>query len=118
MGILFIVDDDTNILSPLSYWFTRKGYDVGTFENSSDLLSALQTKIPDFILLDVNLCGELGTEICLLLKRVMKINCPIFLWSAQALKQNEYSKYDADGFILKPVDIMDLTNLIASYMAA
>ena len=112
MRTLFIVDDDKIVLLGLKYWFVRKGYAVRTFENSKALYPALQDFTPDFILLDVNLHGEYGFNICRHLKEYLNVHTAIYLWSAAALSEEDIARSGADGFILKPAHVDVLEEII------
>ena len=83
MRKLFIVDDDYDILLSLGIWFKKMGYDVSTFENSKTMFSGLKEAVPDLILLDINLQGEDGRDICRKLKSESDINCPVILFFGQ-----------------------------------
>ena len=115
MRTLFIVDDDKTLLLGLRYWFVRKGYTVHTFENSQALYPALQSITPDFILLDINLPGEYGFDICRYLKEYLHPHTAIYLWSAVAPARESISNCQADGFILKPADMDVLDSVITSH---
>ncbi len=116
MGTLFIVDDDKTTLLGLRYWFVRKGYTVHAFENSDALYPVLQDITPDFILLDINLPGEYGYNVCRHLKEYLNLHTTIYLWSAAMPSVERISDYQADGFILKPTDLDVLESIITSHM--
>lgn len=116
MGTIFIVDDDKAILLGLKYWLVKKGYTVSTFECSKDLYAALQDKTPDFILLDVNLPGEYGFDICRHLKEYLNVHTTIYLWSAVEPAAENRVSCGANGFILKPTSLDALESIIATHI--
>ena len=60
---ILMVDDDRELLKMLSRYFTWKEYTVITAENGIEALEKINTN-PDIILLDVNMPGMDGIEVC------------------------------------------------------
>lgn len=115
---LFIVDDDFDILLSLKIWFSKKGFDVQIFEQSKLLFDALYKTdlLPDVILLDVNLGGEDGRDICKKIKKEFIINRPVILFSANIHALENFEENCADGFIHKPFSLQEIHTLINSYI--
>lgn len=113
MPTVFILDDDTNLLAALDIWLSGNGFKVHTFSYSGDLMSALNTSMPDIILLDV-LLSELkdGKNVCTELKQQYQFPNKIFLFSATHIPNEELIKCEADGFIDKPFEIQQLLNTL------
>lgn len=106
MPSIFILDDTNDILLTLDLWLTRHGYEVYTFNNSIELIAAINTLTPDFILLDVRL-AELkdGRILCIELRQHFHYPNPIYLFSACAVMYSDLIACGADGFIKKPFDL-------------
>ncbi len=113
---LFIVDDDYDILLSLSIWFKKMGYEVATFENSRTMFTALQQAIPDLILLDINLQGEDGREVCKQIKTNVDSNCPVVLFSANYPALEGYKDRYADGILHKPFDLQEALQMVKSHI--
>lgn len=116
MRQLFIVDDDYDILLSLKIWFSKKGFEVKVFQQSKTLYDALYQDKPDLILLDVNLNGEDGREICKRLKTELILNRPVILFSANAFTLENYRDNYADGILHKPFSLQEIHCLINSYI--
>ena len=116
MRTLFIVDDDYDILLSLSMWFRKMGYAVDTFENARNLFAALQQTVPDLILLDINLQGEDGRDICKQIKTNITSNCPVILFSANYPALEGYSDRYADGILHKPFDLQEALQMVKSHL--
>ena len=116
MRRLFIVDDDYDILLSLKIWFSKKGFEVKVFQQSKPLFDALNQSLPDLILLDVNLNGEDGREICRRIKNEFTINRPVILFSANAQALENYQDVCADGVLHKPFSLQEIHGLINSYI--
>ncbi len=115
---LFVVDDDEDILFVLQYWLRSEGFDVECFNRSKPLFEAINTTIPHIILLDVNLHGEDGREICKRLKQDSQLDCPVILCSANPMMKLNYKECLANDFIDKPFDLNQLRDRIVSYIDA
>ena len=118
MRKLFIVDDDYDILLSLGIWFRKMGYTVDTFENSRALFSALHQTVPDLILLDINLQGEDGREVCKLVKNDQKTNCPVILFSANYPALESCKDHCADGILHKPFELQEALQMVKSHMSS
>lgn len=113
---LFIVDDDYDILLSLSMWFKKMGYEVATFENSRAMFTAMQQSVPDLVLLDINLQGEDGRDICKQIKTDAATKCPVILFSANYPALEGYIERYADGILHKPFDLQEVLQMVKSHM--
>ena len=62
VNVVFILDDDEDILFILNYWLKDAGYDVHVFTNSKDMVQQLETCTPDIMLLDINLPAKMAEK--------------------------------------------------------
>ncbi|NJP10906.1 MAG: response regulator [Leptolyngbyaceae cyanobacterium RU_5_1] len=67
-GDILIVDDTPDNLRLLSAMLTNQGYDVRSVRSGSAALMGVQNQPPDLILLDINMPGMNGYEVCQHLK--------------------------------------------------
>ena len=116
MRRLFIVDDDYDILLSLSMWFKKMGFAVDTFENSKTMFNALDQSVPDLILLDINLQGEDGRDVCRKIKSEDGKTCPVILFSANYPALEGSQNICADGILHKPFDLQEALQLIKSHI--
>jgi len=61
--LLFLIEDDPNVLLMTSMILQRLGYDVIKFENGEEALKALQVKRPHTVMCDFNLPGKHGVDV-------------------------------------------------------
>lgn len=116
MRRLFIVDDDYDILLSLGMWFKKMGFAVDTFENSRTMFSALHQSVPDLILLDINLQGEDGREVCKQIKKEDTHACPVILFSANYPALEGAQNLYADGILHKPFDLQEALQMVKSHI--
>lgn len=67
-GDILIVDDTLDNLRLLSAMLTDQGYDVRSVTNGSTALMGIRAQPPDLVLLDINMPGMNGYEVCQRLK--------------------------------------------------
>lgn len=77
---ILIADDESDIVSMLGSFFESKGFRVLPAFNGAEALKQVE-KQPDIILLDINMPGKDGLEVC---KRIRDhISCPILFLTAR-----------------------------------
>jgi two-component system phosphate regulon response regulator PhoB len=111
------MDDDKDELILIRHVLRAKGYDVTVSENGDRLKEKNLTDI-DLFLLDVNMPGILGTDICKNLKEdnITK-DKPVILISASPELDAKASTCGADDYLLKPFSINNLMRLLQYHLA-
>jgi DNA-binding response OmpR family regulator len=113
MPIIFILDDDMDILFVMDCWLTRHGYEVYTFGNSFDLIDTMKNYTPDLVILDVWLGEEKdGKSLCSEIKQQHHFFNPIYLFSASPIQDIDLLNCGAEGFIAKPFDLQELLDTL------
>ncbi len=105
MKKIYIVDDERSILRALTIWFQRKNYLVDTFLNSVDFLKSLIQEKPSLIILDIDLQGDDGRQVCSLIKVKYDGRLPVILISATPELGTSFCKSETDAFFEKPFGI-------------
>ncbi len=105
MNRILVVDDDIDILTVVGLILNRNNFSVLAISKWEQLFDSIDTFLPDLILLDVDLSGADGRDICRQLKRSKKNSqIPIILFSASS-RLAEYSmECMSNGFVSKPFD--------------
>ena len=116
MDLIYIVDDEEDMLQTLEFYFQKTGYEVKTFTKSKDMMEVLETRKPNLILMDVNLRRNDGRTICKVIKRKYDNDTPIILFSGNADVETEYKACNADGFISKPFSLEDVSKMVAAHL--
>ena len=106
MSRILIVEDDPDIALSLSLKLERDGgYKVETAVSGPDGLRAAQSQPPDLVLLDVNLPGMDGFEICRRLRAdAATAAVPIIMLTARIDEADRVAglEFGADDYITKP----------------
>ena len=107
---VFAVDDDPLILDVIDA-ILSPDCDLHTFANAEDCLARLETEKPDLFLLDVNLPGMNGYDLCRHIKDEYELrNTPVTFVSGNDTIEERIKGYDAGGedFIVKPFEPEEL----------
>ncbi|MDE6015852.1 MAG: response regulator transcription factor [Acetatifactor sp.] len=112
---ILLVDDDAALLKMLSRYLSGKNYEIMTAENGITAISMIQ-KQPDMILLDINMPGMDGLELCRQIRD--KISCPILFLTAKAEEQDRVNGLlsGGDDYIVKPFSLKELEARIIAHL--
>ena len=109
--MIYIVEDDRNIQEIELFALKNSGYQVVGFETAREFYMALDTKLPELILLDIMLPDEDGMEILRRLRaREDTRRIPVMLVTAKSTEIDKVKGLDggADDYIAKPFGVMEL----------
>jgi two-component system, sensor histidine kinase and response regulator len=110
-GDILIVDDTLDNLRLLSAMLTEQGYEVRSVTNGSMALIGIQAQPPDLILLDINMPGMNGYEVCQSLKSNPQTQeIPVIFISALNEVFDKVKAFAVGGvdFINKPFQIEEV----------
>ena len=110
-----IADDEAMLVDILSAHLEREGYAVTLAKNSQEVLDRLGTW-PDLILLDINMPGMDGLELCRAIRDA--VSCPILFLTARITEQDKIRGFQAGGddYITKPFSLSELSARIAAHL--
>ena len=112
---ILIADDEADIVSMLRSFFESKGYLVLSATNGAEALEQVERQ-PDIILLDINMPGSTGLEIC---ERIRDhISCPILFLTARIEDTDKVKGFAAGGddYIVKPFSLMELEARVSAHL--
>ncbi len=104
---VLIVDDDPTSVMILENLMKHEGYKTLSAVTGSLAIPLAKNRKPDLILLDVNLPGEHGPDICRKIKATPQISeIPILFLSADSNVESKIECFDAGGqdYITKPFE--------------
>ena len=112
---ILIVNDEADIVSMLKDYFEFNGYDTLTAFDGLEAIKKAE-KQPDIILLDINMPGIDGMEVCMRIRDF--VSCPILFLTAR-IEDNDKIKgfgVGADDYIVKPFSIDELGARVAAHL--
>lgn len=119
MSLIYIVEDDENIREIEMFALKNAGYEVKGFECAAAFYTALKTKKPSLVLLDIMLPDEDGLSIVKKLRHTAETRMlPIILATAKTTELDTVKGLDvgADDYITKPFGVMELISRVKALM--
>lgn len=112
---LLLIDDEEMILNMLKVNFEAEGYAVFTANTADKALECLKHE-PDLILLDINMPGMNGLELCSLIRT--HISCPIIFLTARVTEQDKINglMIGGDDYVTKPFSIDELLARVIAHL--
>lgn len=115
MKRIIIIDDDPGIQDSISLVFSPAEYDVTIYPDADAVLDGVY-KIPDLFIIDKQLSGVDGLDVCKhLKKREDTKHVPIIMMSASPAIGPLAHAACADDFVEKPYTISQLRTLAAKH---
>jgi two-component system cell cycle response regulator DivK len=110
---VLILDDDLDILQICAIVLRKKGFDVSTLNNSTNIIEKVRQVQPDVILMDNWIPGPGGIAGTRMLKGEPDLQyIPVIFFSANSNVSQLASEAGADYSLQKPFDITDLEDIV------
>lgn len=108
MTRILIVEDEVSFSEALTYTLEKEGYDVTVAEDGLDAVEVFDREGADLVLLDLQLPGQPGTEVCRQIR--LRSRVPVIMLTA---KDGEIDKVvglelGADDYVTKPYSSREL----------
>jgi two-component system cell cycle response regulator len=119
-GTILVVDDMPDNVLLLSRILTNSGYKVQPAENGSQAMQLAHESLPDMILLDVNLPGMDGYEVCTRLKADEETrDIPVIFISALDATEDKVRAFQVGGvdYISKPFHMGEVLARVKTHLA-
>jgi two-component system response regulator RegX3 len=105
---ILIVEDEESFSDPLSYLLGKEGFEVEVVDNGLDAITEFDRNGADLVLLDLQLPGQSGTEVCRQLRQ--RSTVPVIMLTA---KDTEIDKVvglelGADDYVTTPYSSREL----------
>lgn len=112
---ILIADDEADITVMLRRFFEGRGCQVLTASNGMDTIR-LAEQNPDIILLDINMPGMDGLEVCARVRDY--VACPILFLTARIEDADKIKGFSAGGddYIVKPFSLAELDARIHAHL--
>ncbi len=119
-GLILVVDDNEGGLLLASAVLQREGFRVDSAGSADEVLERLSARVPDLILMDVQLPGQDGLSLTRQLKAdPATAPIPIVALTAHAMATDREQAMAAGciGYISKPIETRTLGDLIRGFLA-
>ena len=117
---ILIVDDDPNIVSGTARVMAKAGYMVDRASNGEEALQFVHDHHPDLLLLDRDMPGIDGIEVCRRIKRdVAMAEIFVIIVSGgyvESDQQAEGLESGADGYIVRPIANRELLARVEAFV--
>lgn len=115
---IFVVEDNEDIGFILEFFLHEEGFQVKLLTTAAAFRNAMETELPDLILLDVMLPDGNGLDLCQGIKRDHRVKqLPVMIMSAHA-DGARVKACNAEEFIAKPFDLYALLKKIKTHLPA
>lgn len=106
---ILLVEDEQKIADTLKFGLTENGYTVSVAYDGSIGLKLFELQPFDLVVLDINLPGLNGYELCKII-RAKDAQVPVIMLTALNSLNNKIEGYDAgaDDYIIKPFEFREL----------
>ncbi|MEN9338079.1 MAG: hypothetical protein RIQ41_393 [Candidatus Parcubacteria bacterium] len=108
---ILLVEDEINLSKAIQTGLQHEGYTVDLCHNGTEAKSLMSSrgKIYDLCMLDINLPGADGFEVCEYI-RSLKLSVPLLILTARSATEDKVTMLDAgaDDYIAKPFSFEEL----------
>lgn len=113
---ILVIDNDVEMTDLFDELFCETNYKPFVYAETDDIFSLIKLHNPSLILLDYNLNGMNGGDMCALIKANPKTkSLPVIIFSAYPRVIYSLLEYGNDDFIEKPFEIDEFMNVIDKY---
>ncbi len=116
---ILVVDDDSAVRSTIALMLEEEGYTVDKASDGNDALAKVRDVKPELILMDVEMPGLGGREVCRIIKGNKNFGfIPVILVTARQDLHTKVEGFEmgADDYIVKPINMMELSARVKSML--
>jgi len=116
---ILLVDDDKELLAALEIKLVKEGFKVETASDGEGGIKKIRLKIPDLLVLDVNMPGMSGMDVIKILRSENRtVDVPIILLTARDDEVDRVLGFEfgADDYVTKPCNTRELILRIKSVL--
>lgn len=107
-GHIVIVDDEKDVRETFGDYLTSRGYEVSLAESGAALRECVARKVPDLVLLDLNMPGEDGLSLARFLREETDSAFIMVTAADDTVDRVIGLELGADDYVGKPVDLREL----------
>lgn len=105
MNTVFVLDDEPDLLELVNLNLIKAGFNTRLFDTAAPMLEALQTQLPDLLVLDLMLPDLDGIEVCRIIRAHPRFrSLPIIMLTARVETSDRVFGLEtgADDYLTKP----------------
>jgi two-component system alkaline phosphatase synthesis response regulator PhoP len=117
--MIYCVEDDTNIRELVVYTLKSTGFEACGFADGDSFFTAIETTIPDLVILDIMLPGDDGIAILKKLKASARTkDVAVIIATAKGAEYDKVMGLDsgADDYIAKPFGMMEMVSRVKAVL--
>ena len=115
-GRILIVEDDASVREMLAEYLGTHGYDVEQAADGIAMRAAIEQRLPDVVLLDLNLPGEDGLLLARYLRERFAVGIIVVTAAAALADRVAGLEIGADDYVAKPFDLRELRARVKSVL--
>ena len=106
---ILIVDDESIVVEISKRKLEEKGYEVLTASDGTEAFLQLKSKIPDLILLDIQMPKMNGYSFIMEKVKIPEyVNIPVVVLTAYNEMEPLFKRHNVKAYLLKPLKLQDL----------
>lgn len=110
---ILVVEDEKVVIEIAKRKLEERGYEVFTAGNGNEALKSLAAKIPDLILLDIQMPDMNGYTFIMEKVRIPEYtNIPVVVMTAYNELEPLFARHGVKTYLLKPLKIQDVINKV------
>ena len=117
---ILVADDDRLIIEQVTQGLSGGEYQFVECRDGTQVLSAIRSHQPDLLIMDVEMPGLGGVEVCRIVKANQGSNgfgfIPVILMTARRTGKVEGLELGADDYLIKPFDMLELSARVKSML--
>ncbi len=113
---VLVVEDDPDVRGMIAEYLAGHGYDVAQAENGATMRAAIESRVPDAVLLDVNLGGEDGISLARWLREHHDVGIIMVTAAGDVVDRVVGLEVGADDYVAKPFDPRELLARLKSVL--
>ena len=117
--MIYIIEDDSDIREMETYALKNSGYEVNSFEDSTEFWKTIKKQLPKLVILDIMLPKEDGLSILKKLKNDENTRTvPVIMVTAKTSELDKVKGLDmgADDYVSKPFGVMELVSRVKAVL--
>ena len=116
MTTILLVEDDKNQRLLYEQELKHEGYEIVTASNGKEALEKVQEKLPDIVIMDINMPKMDGIEA---MGKILGKNkeIPVIINTAYSNYKDSFMSWAADAYIVKTSDLSELKEKIKEVLA-